>query len=73
MRPRPIHDHPARACGDLARPPHCDDDTAKYRSVKGGNLVDLPVDFAQARRAVDATDEPAQVGFRCAYRAPKEP
>lgn len=53
--------------------PRCDDDAAKYRSVKGANLVDLPVDFAQARRAVDASDKPANVGFRCAYRAPKKP
>jgi len=48
--------------------PRCDDPAAKYRSVKGGNLVDLPVEYPQARAAVGATDQPPTLGFRCAFR-----
>jgi formylglycine-generating enzyme required for sulfatase activity len=51
--------------------PRCDDDTAKYRSAKGGNLVDVPVELAQARSAVGSTYQPPTLGFRCAYRGAK--
>ena len=47
--------------------PRCDDPAATHRSTKGGNLTDLPVDFAQARGAVGPDDKPANMGFRCAY------
>lgn len=58
----------------LLRDPRCDEPGATARSVKGGNLVDLPVAFAQVRRRESADDEGfqhADVGFRCAY--PTEP
>ena len=53
----------------LVTDPRCDDPSATYRSVKGGNLVDVPVELPQARSAVDLRDHQAKVGFRCAYRA----
>lgn len=46
--------------------PRCEDG-ATYRSVKGGTFEDLPVDFAQTRRAVDAAEKSATIGFRCVY------
>ena len=53
--------------------PRCDDSGAAYRSIKGGDLRGVRVDFAQARRAVNIADQPATVGFRCAFRGPKKP
>ncbi len=53
----------------LVSDPRCDDPSATYRSVKGGNLVDEPVELPQARSAVGLGDRIATVGFRCAYRA----
>ncbi len=52
--------------------PRCDDDAAPYRSIKGGDLDGLAVAFAQTRRAVSTTAQPANVGFRCAFRSPKK-
>ncbi len=52
--------------------PSCDDAANDQRSVKGGNLVGLPVDYAQARRAKLARDplfSYETVGFRCVYPA----
>lgn len=53
----------------LVNDPRCDDPSATYRSVKGGNVVDVPVELPQARSAVDLRDHKATVGFRCVYRA----
>jgi formylglycine-generating enzyme len=58
----------------LLRDPTCEDTTTDERSIKGGNLIGLPVDFAQARRAKSAKDvffRYETVGFRCSY--PAEP
>lgn len=55
--------------GALLRDPVCAGDPAEH-STKGGDLVRVPVDFAQVRRAQstkDATYSSPEIGFRCAY------
>lgn len=51
----------------LLRDPVCLDPARKERSTKGGDFAGVPVDYAQARRANDASFQLETVGFRCAY------
>lgn len=47
--------------------PSCVAPARAERSTKGGDFAAVPVDYAQARRATDASFKLETVGFRCAY------
>lgn len=52
----------------ILKPPGCADGDGP-RSVKGGDFTARRIPFAQARRGVDPTFQPPEIGFRCSYPA----